>query len=111
VPAGADTGAMSPFGDDSAVVPMQKVIGQRSQVAAQQGDGMAPTDQAVTARNATNAIRPTVRLRPIMPSVSTPGDAGYSERYELRLTRGQMAVFLARALAVPSRTGARRPAL
>jgi hypothetical protein len=54
-------GAKSTLGDESAVEPLQKVMGQRSQLALQHEAGERPADQAVIARKPTSAAKPTER--------------------------------------------------
>jgi hypothetical protein len=54
---------MSNFGDDLAAVSLQKVEGQLSQEAEQQGAGTKPADQAVIDRNPISAARPTAFVR------------------------------------------------
>lgn len=61
-----------------AVVALQKVTGQASQGAAQQGAGTRPDDQAVIARNPIRAARPMAFVRAVMLESSTVRRGCYS---------------------------------
>lgn len=85
---------MSTLGDGVASVPLQRVRGQDSQAAEQQGAGTRPADQDVAATKAIRTANPVVlRARERIVLLSTRSGGGNSGQSRIRDSRAGQALF------------------